>query len=177
MSSASAIRRESTVPVHFEDFFRSEYPRLVPMVHALLGDRDRAEDVAQEALAAAQQAWPTVSRYERPGAWVRRVALNRTSNVRRRRGREVVALRRASGAPAPESVEEPAAGDERLWRLVRDLPEQQRFAVVLYYVEDRSVAEVAGILQCSEGSVKTHLSRARAALARALGDTPEEANS
>ena len=46
---------------------------------------------------------------------------------------------------------------------VRELPEQQRFAVVLYYVEDRSVAEVADILQCSEGSVKTHLSRARAA--------------
>jgi DNA-directed RNA polymerase specialized sigma24 family protein len=39
------------------------------------------------------------------------------------------------------------------------------------------VAEVAGILLWSEGSVKTHLSRARAALARALGDTPEEANS
>ena len=68
-------------------------------------------------------------------------------------------------------------GDERLWQLVRELPEQQRFAVVLYYVEDRSVAEVAEILECSEGSVKTHLSRARAALARALGDPAEEATS
>jgi RNA polymerase sigma-70 factor (ECF subfamily) len=143
------------------------------MIHALLGDRGRAEDVAQEALAAAQQAWPTVSRYDRPGAWVRRVALNRASNVRRRRGREVVALRRANVAPG--TVDVPAAGDERLWRLVRELPEQQRFAVVLYYVEDRSVAEVADILQCSEDSVKTHLSRARAALARALGDSTEEA--
>jgi RNA polymerase sigma-70 factor (ECF subfamily) len=173
MISTSAVRRESTVPVQFDDFFRVEYPRLVPMIHALLGDRGRAEDVAQEALAAAQQAWPTVSRYDRPGAWVRRVALNRASNVRRRRGREVVALRRANVAPG--TVDVPAAGDERLWRLVRELPEQQRFAVVLYYVEDRSVAEVADILQCSEGSVKTHLSRARAALARALGDSTEEA--
>ena len=172
MISTSAIRRESTVPVQFDDFFRTEYPRLVPMVHALLGDRGRAEDVAQEALAAAQQAWPTVGRYERPGAWVRRVALHRASNVRRRRGREVVALRRVD---APEHVEEaPIAGDERLWRHVRKLPEQQRFAVVLYYVEDRSVAEVADILQCSEGSVKTHLSRARAALAQALGGSGEE---
>ena len=49
------------------------------------------------------------------------------------------------------------------------------FAVALYYVEDRSGAEVADILQCSEGSVKTHLSRARAALARSLGDSAEEA--
>ncbi len=161
--------------MQFDDFFRSEYPRLVPMVHALLGDRGRAEDVAQEALAAAQQAWPTVSRYERPGAWVRRVALNRASNVRRRRGREVVALRRV--ATGTEHVDAPVTGDERLWQLVRELPEQQRFAVVLYYVEDRSVAEVADILQCSEGSVKTHLSRARTALARALGDPAEEATS
>jgi RNA polymerase sigma-70 factor (ECF subfamily) len=173
MISTSASRRESTIPVQFDDFFRVEYPRLVPMVHALLGDRGRAEDVAQEALAAAQQAWPTVSRYDRPGAWVRRVALNRASNVRRRRGREVVALRRADAVP--EVLEAPAAADERLWRLVRELPEQQRFAVALYYVEDRSVAEVADILQCSEGSVKTHLSRARAALARSLGDSAEEA--
>jgi RNA polymerase sigma-70 factor (ECF subfamily) len=173
MSSASAIRRESTAPVHFDDFFRSEYPRLVPMVHALLGDRDRAEDVAQEALAAAQQAWPTVSRYERPGAWVRRVALNRTSNVRRRRGRELVALRRIGAGP--EAVDDPTSGDEQLWRSVRELPEQQRHAVILYYVDDRSVADVAEILQCSEGTVKTHLSRARSALARALGRPEEEA--
>ena len=173
MISTSAITRESTVPVQFDDFFRTEYPRLVPMVHALLGDRGRAEDVAQEALAAAQQAWPAVSRYERPGAWVRRVAMNRAANVRRRRGREVVALRRVDAAP--ERVEAaPVAGDERLWRHVRELPEQQRFAVVLYYVEDRSVAEVADILQCSEGSVKTHLSRARAALAQVLGGSGEE---
>ena len=174
MISTSAIRRDSATPVQFDDFFRSEYPRLVPMVHALLGDRGRAEDVAQEALTAAQQAWPTVSRYERPGAWVRRVALNRASNVRRRRGREVVALQRAAGS---ERADAPVTRDERLWQLVRELPEQQRFAAALYYVEDRSVAEVADILQCSEGSVKTHLSRARTALARALGDPAEEATS
>jgi RNA polymerase sigma-70 factor (ECF subfamily) len=131
--------------------------------------------VAQEALAAAQQAWATVSRYERPGAWVRRVALNRASNVRRRRGREVVALRRIGAGP--EGVDDPTAGDEKLWRLVRELPEQQRHAVVLYYVEDRSVADVAEILQCSEGSVKTHLSRARTALARTLGHPEEEGTS
>jgi RNA polymerase sigma-70 factor (ECF subfamily) len=61
--------------------------------------------------------------------------------------------------------------------LVRELPEQQRHAVVLYYVEDRSVADVAEILQCSEGSVKTHLSRARTALARTLGHPEEEGTS
>ena len=71
----------------------------------------------------------------------------------------------------------PASADPELWRLVRRLPEQQRWAVALHYVEDRPVAEVAAVLGCSEGSVKTHLSRARATLARQLDDTRKGATS
>ena len=162
-----AVAREELVT--FEHFFRDEYPRLVPMLHALTGDRQRAEDIAQEALATAQRDWERVRALERPGAWVRRVALNASSNVRRRRGREVVALQRLASVPAAAEV--PVAADPELWRLVRRLPEQQRWAVALHYVEDRPVAEVAVVLGCSEGSVKTHLSRARATLARQLADT------
>jgi RNA polymerase sigma-70 factor (ECF subfamily) len=152
--------------VTFEQFFRDEYPRLVPMLQALLGDRQRAEDVAQDALAAAQREWSRVSGLDKPGAWVRRVALNASANVRRRRGREAVALRRLG--PAPVTASAAADVDEELWRHVRQLPEQQRWAVVLHYVEDRSVSDVAGILRCAEGTVKTHLSRARATLAKQL---------
>jgi RNA polymerase sigma-70 factor, ECF subfamily len=161
--------------VTFEGFFRDEYPRLVPMLQALLGDRQRAEDVAQDALAAAQRDWDRVSRLDRPGAWVRRVALNASSNTRRNRAREAAALRRLGGSP--EASRSPVEGDEELWLLVRRLPEQQRWAVALHYVEDRTVADVAGILRCSEGTVKTHLSRARAALARQLPDPRTEATS
>ena len=163
--------RDGTVT--FERFFRDEYPRLVPMLHALTGDRQRAEDLAQEALARAQQDWDRVRTLDRPGAWVRRVALNASSNVRRRRGREAVALRRA--AASPSSTDVPADADPELWQLVRRLPEQQRWAVALHYVADRPVAEVAAVLRCSEGSVKTHLSRARATLARQLDDIRKEA--
>ena len=161
--------------VTFEHFFRDEYPRLVPMLHALTGDRQRAEDLAQEALAKAQRDWERVRSLDRPGAWVRRVALNASSNVRRRRGREIAALQRLASVPAAGEV--PAAADPELWRLVRRLPEQQRWAVALHYVEDRPVAEVANVLGCSEGTVKTHLSRARATLARQLDDTRKEATS
>ncbi len=56
--------------------------------------------------------------------------------------------------------------DDGLWTLVRDLPDQQRRAVVLHYVGDLSVADVADVMECSEGTVKTHLSRARAQLAQ-----------
>jgi RNA polymerase sigma-70 factor (ECF subfamily) len=153
----------------FEDFFRDEYPRLVPMLHALTGDRHRAEDLAQEALLRAQRDWRRIAAYDRPGAWVRRVALNAASTAGRRMGRERRALARV-GDPPPLEL---PAGDEELWRAVRELPEQQRWAVVLHYVEDRPVAEVALVLECAEGTVKTHLSRARAALARRLVERRE----
>ena len=59
-------------------------------------------------------------------------------------------------------------GDEAFWQTVRRLPPRQAQAVALYYLEDYSVREIAEVLDCSEGTVKTHLSRARDAVARQL---------
>ncbi len=168
VQSSPTTVRQPQMPANFDDFFRSEYPRLVPMLHAVLGDRARAEDVAQEALVAAQRAWGKVHTYDKPGTWVRRVALNRASNVRRSRGREAAALSRIGTSTSVLATEPP--NDEHLWDLVRALPERQRNAVALHYVEDSSVADIAEVLGCSEGSVKTHLSRARATLAQQLND-------
>jgi len=160
--------------VTFEDFFRREYPRLVPMLRALTGDVATAEDVAQEALAKAGEHWERISHFDQPGAWVRRVALNASINVHRRRQREARALLRV-GPPATAAA--PTDDDAELWRLVRELPDQQRCAVVLRYVEDRSVHDIAHVLRCSEGAVKTHLSRARASLAAQLRTPRSETSS
>ena len=164
-------------PLTFEDLFRDEYPRLVPMLQALTGDRALAEDLAQEALVRAERHWDRLAGYDRPGAWVRRVALHLSANARRRRRREATALGRMAPAARSEVdvdvVLELSGDDDELWACVRSLPDQQRFAVALYYVADRSVADVAEVLGCSEGAVKTHLSRARATLgppARPAGD-------
>ncbi|HEX2031074.1 MAG TPA: sigma factor, partial [Actinomycetota bacterium] len=55
--------------------FREEYPSIVRTAYLMLGDREAAEDVAQEAFARLFARWGKVSRYDRPGAWVRRVAI------------------------------------------------------------------------------------------------------
>ena len=68
----------------FGEFFLAEFPRLVSMLTPLSGDRAVAEDLAQDALLQAHRNWATVVALERPGAWVRRVALNRSSNEGRR---------------------------------------------------------------------------------------------
>lgn len=161
----------SEIPLTYEQFFADEYPRLVPMLHALTGDRGRAEDLAQETLARAHREWHRISEFERPGAWSRRVALNLAANSARSARREHRALRRL-GVPTTGQL---SPADEHLWSLVRELPDQQRAAVVLHYVDDLSVAQVAETLEVSDGTVKTHLSRARATLARHLAETyPEE---
>ena len=158
--------------VTFERFFRDEYPRLVPMLHAVTGDRQRAEDLAQEALAKAQQDWRT-GRVARPPRGVGQAGGPQRLVQRppaARAGRRLRCGRVGTVADAGAG-DVPAAADPELWSLVRQLPEQQRWAVALHYVEDRPVAEVAAVLGCSEGTVKTHLSRARATLAKQLSDT------
>lgn len=154
------------VHAEFDGFYATEFPRLVPMLHALTGSRADAEDLAQEAMRRAHDRWAEICAYDKPGAWVRRVALNLATNAARRGRRKQAALLRMRPLEPVELV--PA--DDLLWALVRSLPEQQRWAVALHYVEDRSVADVAEILGIAEGTVKTHLSRARATLARNLGE-------
>lgn len=58
----------------FEEFFLVEYPRLVPMLSAWCGDRETAQDLAQDALVQAEARWSDVAVLDSPGAWVRRVA-------------------------------------------------------------------------------------------------------
>lgn len=158
----------------FGPFFLDEYPKLVALVTALTGDRGLAEDVAQEAMLRAYRRWATVSGYERPGAWVRRVALNLASSARRRRRAERRAVARLAARPQIV-VPELSAESAELWAQVRTLPRRQATAVTLYYLADASVADVAAAMGCAEGTAKAHLHQARAALAVRVGDPePEE---
>jgi RNA polymerase sigma-70 factor (ECF subfamily) len=151
----------------FEDLYRRDRRAVVALAYALSGSRSGAEELAQEAFLAAFKAWDRIGAYEDPGAWVRRVVVNRSVSGVRRRVAEVRALARLANRPAPPA--ELATADAEFWRAVRALPHRQAQAVALHYVEDRSVADIAGILECAEGTVKSHLFRARHALATSLG--------
>jgi RNA polymerase sigma-70 factor (ECF subfamily) len=140
-----------------------------------------AEEVAQDAFL---RAWLALARFRGEssfGTWLHRIvarrAFDRLAQLRTRRGREVeveeVADLPAPAAGAAGGGAEPAARARRLERMVRALPAAQRATVTLYYYEDRSVEQVAGILGMPENTVKTHLSRARAAL-RAAWPREEE---
>jgi len=176
VEGSSEVASDSGESPPFGPFFLDEYPRLVAMVHALSGDRGHAEDVAQEALLRAYRQWGVVGAYDRPGAWSRRVALNLATSARRRRRSEHRAVIRLALRPEPtpaDPVADPVVSAD-VWAVVRTLPRQQAAALVLYYLADESVADLAVSLDCAPGTAKAHLHQARAALAARLGTDTEE---
>jgi RNA polymerase sigma factor (sigma-70 family) len=164
-----------TIPVEvasLDDLYRREYRSVVALAYALSGSRSAAEELAQDAFLEAHRAWGRIAGYDDPAAWVRRVVANRSVSGIRRRVAEAKALARVASRRALPA--ELAAPDDEFWAAVRRLPDRQAQVVALHYLEDRSVADVAGILQISPDTVKVHLHRARRALATSLGAEIDE---
>jgi RNA polymerase sigma-70 factor (ECF subfamily) len=133
----------------------------------VLHDRDAAEDVAQDAFTQLHLNWARVSGYERPDAWVRRVAIRLAVRVVRRHRLLDTLLGRL------EAPRQALGADLDLAAALLRLPPQQRAAIALHYYEDRPLAEVAMILNCSHATAKVHVFKARRKLAGLLGE-PED---
>ncbi len=162
-------RRVREQAVRFQDeyaaFYRAEYPAVVRTSYLIVHDRQRAEEIAQEAFIQLLSHWSKVSRYQQPGAWVRRVAIRIAAR----------SARRESLRPTLEQATEPspafaAAQDVDLLNAIKQLPTRQRAAVALFYFEDRSLPEVADILGCSHAAAKVHVFNARRRLADLLSE-------
>ncbi len=155
------------IPPSFDAFYASEFPRMVDIAYALSGSRLAAEDLAQEAMIAAHRQWDRIGTLDRPGAWVRRVVLNKAASLYQRRKAEIRALARLGPIrgtlPAPLEAE-----SAHVWREVRRLPARQSQAVVLFYLSELNIGEIAEAMGCSENTVKAHLHQARQKLAGRL---------
>jgi RNA polymerase sigma factor (sigma-70 family) len=148
----------------YEWLFREEFPAVMRTVFLICQDVHRAQDITQDAFVQLLKHWRKVSRYERPGAWVRRVAIRLTMEfVRRERLRSQ--LEREIDPP---TLRGPA--DVDVMKAISSLPRMQRGAVVLFYLEDMPLSEVADILGCSGATARVHLHRARSRLAEVLGE-------
>lgn len=170
-SAASAVGADAgAAPIRaitsFEAFYARELRSVIGLAYALSGSRSAAEDLAQEAFLAAHKSWGKVGRYEKPEAWVRRVVANMSVSRFRRKVREARAMARLK-TPSSYLPALPAE-DEEFWKEVRALPTRQAQAIALYYLEDRPVAEIAEILECSPSTVKVHLFKGRARLSERL---------
>lgn len=155
----------------FDEFYASNYGRLVVQVFAITGNLADAEDDVQEAFARASVRWGRVGGYDSPEGWVRRVALNLAFTGLRRARRLLEVLSRA---PAPPPVAPLPAESLALVAALKALPLGFRQVLVLHYLADLPVERVAGQLGIAVGTAKSRLARAREALARQLVDGEEE---
>lgn len=146
-------------PEGFDDFFRRSYGPTVALARVLTGDHRIAEEIAQDVFAAALARWDHI---DTPAAWVRAAVANRSASSWQRRYRERRALETwAASTPHEYTLPEPT---EEFWAEVRALPQRQAQCLVLHYLEDLSVREIATILGCAEATVRVHLTRGRQSL-------------
>jgi RNA polymerase sigma-70 factor (sigma-E family) len=139
----------------FVEYFRARAQPLRRLAYALCGDWHTAEDLVQLTFVRLYRRWPGV-REETVDAYARRVLVNAFLTHRRARRRESLMAdppeRAAAGADPADGL--------AVRRALADLAPRQRAAVVLRYLEDLPVAEVAALLEISEGTVKSQTARA-----------------
>ncbi|GLH96007.1 SigE family RNA polymerase sigma factor [Phytohabitans aurantiacus] len=155
------------------DAYRAHYRRLVGQLYALTRDLSEAQDVVQEAYARALARPARFLEVQDPEKWLRTVAMN-AARTRYRRRWVLDRLLLAGRVHRPDETV-PGMSPDRvaLVEALRRLPRRTREAIVLHHIADLPVDEVAAALGVSAGTVKSRLSRGRAALARLLADNPD----
>lgn len=154
-----AVPAADTAEIEFDLFYRHHMPRLMGQAYVLAGDTAGAQDLVQESFFRAWQRWGDLRLMNDPEAWLRRVMYNLAVS-QWRRSRRLVPL---GDLERSVSDEHPEAG--ALSAALRSLPRRQAQAIVLYDAAGLSAAEVAKELNVPEGTVRSWLSRGRAALA------------
>jgi RNA polymerase sigma-70 factor (ECF subfamily) len=153
----------------FDDFYTASFQRVTGQVYAMIGNRDEAQEVVQEAFVRAWAHRRKLEKAEHPEAWVRttayRIAVSRWRRTTRGRRPADRAL------AAPTSTAAPSETHVALVAALRRLPEAQRQALVLHHIADLPVHAVAREVGVPEGTIKARLSRGRAALAALLDDS------
>jgi RNA polymerase sigma-70 factor (sigma-E family) len=155
----------------FEEFVHGRSAHLFKLALLLTGqNRAEAEDLLQIALERAYRRRASLSKGRSPEAYVRRVLVNASIDRWRALGRRGERpLNAAEVGPPVADLTGQVADRDLLMRSLAVLPPRQRAVLVLRYWEDRSEAEIAGLLGCSAGTVKSQASRGLARL-RGLSD-------
>jgi RNA polymerase sigma-70 factor (sigma-E family) len=164
---AGRPRGHSSTAVDFTAWV-SEYQRpLLAFAQLVAGDWQTGEDLLQTALARAYLKWSKIGASgQHPQSYVRRIIVNENASLWRRAWKR---RERSTGAVPESDAVAPTLLDST-WALVQSLPVRQRTAIALRFYADLSVTETADVMGCSEGTVKTHTSRALATLKAALID-------
>lgn len=153
----------------FAEFYAAQFHALTVQLYAYTGDFPQAQDIAQEAFTRAVVRWQKLRTYDNPGVWVRRVAFNLASSRWRRNRVAAAYLRRQR----EQQLEEPSLDRVVLAGALATLPDRHRRAVVLHYLADMSIEDIAVQERAAPNTVKSWLHRGRLQLAAQLEDLKE----
>ena len=151
-----------------DELYARHIARAVRLAYLMTGERDAAEDVAQDAFIRVFGRWRHLRRKESFEAYLHRAVINGARSHRRRRGVEDRYLAREAGLRSSAPIEPEGPFDGRLREVLLGLPPRQRAVVILRYSEDLSVDQVAALLGCSPGNVKSLASKGMARLREVL---------
>jgi RNA polymerase sigma-70 factor (sigma-E family) len=155
----------------FEDYVAARGRALERYAFVLSGDAHTAEDLVQTALLKAYRRWRRVTAAEHPDAYVRRIVTTSYLDWRRRRGNGEEPVQELPDAAAGPDLADGVVRRDELRRALGTLTPQQRAVLVLRHYEGYDDAAIAAVLNCGEGTVRTHASRGAERLRRALGAT------
>jgi RNA polymerase sigma-70 factor (sigma-E family) len=171
--STARVDAEAVVAkdLDFDEFFRATWPRLFRTAYAVAGDAGSAEDALQAAFAKAYSSWRRIGRTDHPEAYVRRIVVNEILGTRRRAWWQRERPHESPEPPGSTSSPETGIVDRDAVRTaVLALPVRQRAVIVLRYYEDLSEEQIADVLGCSRGTVKSQASAGLANLRRDAAD-------
>jgi RNA polymerase sigma-70 factor (sigma-E family) len=156
--------------VTFAEFAAARLPALLRYAVVLTGDRELAQDVVQDVLVRAQLNWRKIDRAGSPDAYVRRMVLNEYLSWRRRwavrniRTTDVEVNTIIDARSSTRDHSDAVVDADDVWGRLAQLPRKQRAVLVLRHYEQLDDAEIAGLLECSPATVRSHASKALATL-------------
>ncbi|SCE79109.1 SigE family RNA polymerase sigma factor [Micromonospora chokoriensis] len=150
----------------YEEFVDMRLAPLLRYAVMLTGDPHQAQDLVQETMVRVQLNWRRVARADSPERYVRRMLTNQYVDWRRGSWVRRVLLREEPDVAVPVAADhaQSAVDRDQIWSWLSRLPRRQRAALVLRYYEDLPDAEIADVLGCAVGTVRSSISRALATL-------------
>ena len=171
-----ARRGELERDARLGQLFDAHYAPLCRLAYVILGDAQLAEEMVMEALLKTFTGFRRIRDLDRADVYLRRAVVNLCRSRIRRKAIEMrvnATVLRNEERGAPDWDPDRHETSRIVWDAVRKLPERQRACVVMFYYEDLPEAQIAEVLDCSVGTVKSQLSKARGKLEKWLGATLE----
>lgn len=152
----------------FDELVVSTERRLLRLGLMLTGGVHSAEDLVQTVFARAHRKWDRIEALDNPEAYLRTMVVNEFLSWRRLLKNRELPVAEPADLPSAEDIGARQAQRDAAWRLLAELPRQQRAVLVLRYYEDLPDDEIAAVLGCATATVRSNAARGLAALRKNL---------